>query len=114
MKRQELLGHSQYPASRNSNRCPAVDPNALVLALLHQLTAAPDRLAAFLDLTGLRPDRLRADLADGSLRAALFHHVLGHEDLLLEAAAALGCSPEAVANVAGGQPSEGKPGSTEP
>lgn len=114
MKRQEPFGLSQSPASRNAKGRPAVDPNALVLTLLHQLTAAPDRLADFLDLTGLRPDTLRAGLADGSLRAALFHHVLGHEHMLLEAAAALGCSPEAVADAAGGRPSEGRPESTEP
>ena len=94
-------------------RALRVDPDALVLTLLHQFSATPHRLNDFLETTGLQAGALRAGLADGSLRAALFHYVLGHEDLLLEAAAVLGCPPEAVVGAAGAL-NEDRPGSTEP
>lgn len=55
---------------------------ALALTAVRFLASEPDRLQRFLDLTGLRPDRLAAELTDQGFLAGVLDHLLGDEALL--------------------------------
>ena len=56
-----------------------------------------DRAQRLLTLTGLTPDDLRASLAERHVQAAILGFLAGHEPDLIEAAVALGVSPETLA-----------------
>lgn len=74
---------------------PPEDPAALALAALGWLLAEPSRAQRFLDLTGLTPDSLRAQVAAPSLHRAVFEFLSAHEPDLVQAAEALAVAPEA-------------------
>jgi Protein of unknown function (DUF3572) len=75
------------------------DPDAETVALeaLAFLGGDHDRLATFLDLTGLDVAGLRAAARDPGFLAGVLDHIAGDERLLLSFAAESGRAPEFVA-----------------
>jgi hypothetical protein len=55
-----------------------------------------ERLTRFLDMTGLRPDTVRAAAATPGFFAAVLDHVASDEPLLVELAKALATKPERI------------------
>jgi hypothetical protein len=95
------LGESpSMPQSNARSRISPIDPQDVMLEVLRHLSSDHRRLTDFLDVTGLRPEALRAGAADGTLRPALMHFLLERESLLLEIAASLCRGPDEDAAVA--------------
>jgi hypothetical protein len=64
-------------------------------AFMH-LAQDDERLTRFLDVTGLRPDTVRAAAATPGFFAAVLDHVASDEPLLIELAKALATKPERI------------------
>lgn len=60
------------------------------------LGRSPERLARFLEVTGLRPDGLRTAARTPGFLAGLMDYVAGEEELLLAFAEDAGVRPESV------------------
>jgi hypothetical protein len=93
-------------SARRPNREEA---EAIAVRALGFLASDPERLARFLDLTGLRPETLRAAAREPHFLARVLDHVAGDEALLIEAAADQGITPERFAAahaLLAGNPSE--------
>lgn len=71
--------------------------HALALAALGWALAEDARAHRLLALTGLDPERLRAGLGDEALLAAILAFLEAHEPDLIACAAALGTSPDTLA-----------------
>jgi Protein of unknown function (DUF3572) len=56
----------------------------------------PERLARFLEITGLRPETIRQAAASPGFYGAVLDHVAADEQLLLALAGALGTKPERI------------------
>jgi len=67
------------------------------LRALSWIAQEPDRLERFLALTGIGPDRLRAEAGSRALLGAVMTHIANHEPDLIACAKALGLTPEALA-----------------
>jgi hypothetical protein len=65
------------------------DATAIALNVLVFLASDPARLNRFLGLTGLSPDRLRAEAGTAPLSMAILDHLLADESLLMVCAAEL-------------------------
>lgn len=72
------------------------EPDAIALKILGSIAADPERLGRFLDLTGLRADTIREASQRKEFWVALYDHVAGYEPLLMEIAAEIGETPEAI------------------
>ncbi len=79
------------------DKAPPPDPQALALAALGWVLADEDRAARLLDLTGMAPDDLRAQLGEPGTLAAVLDFLCGHEPDLIAAADALGVEPQLLA-----------------
>lgn len=66
----------------------------LALAALGWLLGEPARAQRYLDLTGLDPDGLRANLDNPQVLASALDFLANHEPDLLSAAEALAVAPE--------------------
>ena len=73
------------------------DPEALALQALVFLMADDDRLARFLDLTGLDGNAVRELAHEPHGLGAVLDYLLGFEPLLLEFAAEIGVDPAVIA-----------------
>jgi hypothetical protein len=60
------------------------------------LGRSPERLARFLDISGLRPDTLRAAAAEPGFFAGLMDYLVSDEELLVAFAGEIEASPESV------------------
>ena len=81
------------PASREETVKSA---SGVALGALGWILQDDDRAHRFLDLTGLTPDGLRADIGATATHRAVLDFLLAHEPDLLGAADALGIAPEAI------------------
>lgn len=77
-------------------RPPAADPEMLAIAALSFLAEEPERLARFLDLTGLSPATLRQAASDPRFLASVLDYLAADESLLLAFAANAQVAPESV------------------
>jgi hypothetical protein len=73
------------------------DAEQIAIRALSFLVSDPERLARFLDLTGLRPDTLRAAAKEPHFLSRVLDHVAEQETLLVEVAADQDLPPERVA-----------------
>ena len=82
----------------------------LAIAALGFLSAEPDRLRRFLDLSGLGPHNLRGAAADPGFLAATLDYLIADEPLLIGFSAAQGMEPKRVvaARRALGEPAPGE------
>lgn len=80
-------------------KCAMSPELAQTLALqgLTFLASDGQRLARFLELTGIGPPELRAWAETPRLQTAVLEHLLADESLLLVFASEAGCAPEACA-----------------
>ena len=78
-------------------KTPTPDPEATAIAALGFIAADPERLARFLDMTGLGPATLRRAAAEPGFHAQVLAHILSDEGLLLAFAANAGLAPQTVA-----------------
>ncbi len=69
---------------------------ALAIEALGFLAGDPERLARFLDLSGLGPGNLRQAAAEPSFLLAVLDHLAGDERLLVAFAEAQGVRPAAI------------------
>jgi hypothetical protein len=90
MKRKPLV-----PPPRPRGPDPAA-AEALAVDALHFLSESPERLRAFLDASGLRPDTIREAARDPGFLAGVLDHVVADEALLLAFAAETRRRPEQV------------------
>jgi Protein of unknown function (DUF3572) len=101
------LGHRQDPScdilrkgkhkpmeTRDSMRRDAAE--SLAVQALSFLAGEPERLARFLALTGLGPDRIRAAAASPGFLAGVLDHVASEDALVTAFAAEAGIAPEEV------------------
>ena len=86
-------GRSPAPAGADARRHAA---EALAVQALGFLAAEPERLGAFLALSGIGPDDIRTAAAEPQFLAGVLEHVAGDERLLLEFAAQAQIKPDAV------------------
>jgi Protein of unknown function (DUF3572) len=61
------------------------------------IAADPERLARFLELTGISADEIRASAREKGFLAGVLEHILGDESLLIAFAAEAGIDPGEVA-----------------
>jgi len=80
------------------HRTPAPDPEEIALKALSFLASDPDRLGAFLAVTGLGPDTIRASARQPGFLLAVLDHLAADEALLLAFAANMKLDPTAVGN----------------
>ncbi len=90
---QRGLLHTKSPRKAPPTRAEA---EQIAIAALTFIASDPDRLARFLDLTGLDPSGLRAAAADPAFLRAILDHLAGHEPDYVAFAADLGAPPERV------------------
>lgn len=69
--------------------------NLAILALSF-IAAAPDRLAGFLNMTGIAAEDIRAAAREPRFLAGVLEHMLGNEGLLIAFAADAGIDPAEV------------------
>jgi hypothetical protein len=83
----------------------------LAIRALAFIAAEPDRLARFLDMSGIAPDQIRAAAREGAFLAGVLEHMLGDESLLVAFAESAGIDPGeiALARAALGRPEGRKP-----
>ncbi len=74
----------------------AEEAESVALAAFMELARDDERLTRFLDMTGLRPETIRAAAATPGFHAAVLDHVASDEPLLLEIAKALETKPERI------------------
>ena len=79
------------PAAMNRERA-----EAMAVAGLSFLAGSPERLARFLDISGLSPDTLRAAAAEPGFFAGLMDYLASDETLLVAFAGEIGATPESV------------------
>ena len=72
----------------------SVDAEALAIRALDGLAASPDRLGAFLAVTGLTPETIREVASTPGFLSAVLDHVTGDEELLMAISRESGISPE--------------------
>ena len=80
--------------TRDSMRREAAE--TLAVQALSFLAGEPERLARFLALTGIGPDRIRAAAASPGFLAGVLDHVASEDALVTAFAAEAGIKPEAV------------------
>ena len=68
----------------------------IALKGLSFLVAAPARLAAFLEFSGLNPDTIRAVAGSSEFLVGLMDFIASDEQVLLSFAAEVGLKPEAI------------------
>jgi Protein of unknown function (DUF3572) len=73
------------------------DAEAIAVKALGFLAGDPERLGAFLGLTGLGPENLRAAAREPGFLASVLDHVASDESLMLAFAGQAGLAPETVA-----------------
>jgi Protein of unknown function (DUF3572) len=83
----------------------------LAIQALAFIAGEPDRLARFLDMSGIAPEEIRAAARDGGFLAGVLEHMLGDESLLVAFAESAGINPGEIARAraALGRPEERKP-----
>jgi hypothetical protein len=81
--------------TRDSMRRDAAE--SLAVQALSFLAGEPERLARFLALTGIGPDRIRAAAATRGFLAGVLDHVASEDALVTAFAAEAGIKPEEVA-----------------
>jgi Protein of unknown function (DUF3572) len=69
----------------------------LAIQALAFIAAEPDRLARFLDLSGIAPEEIRAAARQSAFLAGVLEHMLGDESLLVAFAASAGIDPGEIA-----------------
>ena len=69
---------------------------AMAVEALAFLGGSPERLTRFLDISGLRPDSLRAAAGEPGFFAGLMDYLVSDEELLVAFAGEIGASPESV------------------
>ncbi len=69
----------------------------LAIQALAFIGREPDRLARFLDLSGIAPQEIRAAARDGGFLAGVLEHMLGDENLLVAFAESAGIDPGEIA-----------------
>jgi hypothetical protein len=79
------------PAAMDRARAEVMAVEALAF-----LGRSPERLIRFLDVSGLRPDSLRAAAAEPGFFAGLMDYLVSDEELLVAFAGEIGASPESV------------------
>jgi hypothetical protein len=79
------------PAAMDRARAEAIAVEALAF-----LAGSPERLTRFLDVSGLRPDTLRATAREPGFLAGLMDYLVSDEELLIAFAGEIGASPESV------------------
>lgn len=77
-----------------SHSAPDTAPEMLALAALGWLLGEPGRAQRYLDLIGLDPDALRANLHNPAVLASALDFLGNHEPDLISAAEALAVAPE--------------------
>jgi Protein of unknown function (DUF3572) len=80
--------------TRDSMRRDAAE--SLAVQALSFLAGEPERLARFLALTGIGPDRIRAAAASPGFLAGVLDHVASEDTLVTAFAAEAGIKPEDV------------------
>jgi hypothetical protein len=80
--------------TRDSMRRDAAE--SLAVQALSFLAGEPERLARFLALTGIGPDRIRAAAASPGFLAGVLDHVASEDTLVTAFAAEAGVKPEEV------------------
>jgi len=80
--------------TRDSNRRDAAE--SLAVQALSFLAGEPERLARFLALTGIGPDRIRAAAASPGFLAGVLDHLASDDALVTAFAAEAGVAPEEV------------------
>ena len=66
------------------------------IAVFGRIAADEERLGRFFDLTGLRPDSIRAASTTPQFFEAVLDHVVGYEPLLVAIAGELETDPQAI------------------
>ena len=79
------------PAAMDRERAEGMAVEALSF-----LARSPERLARFLDVSGLRPDTLRAAAGEPGFLTGLMDYLVSDEELLVAFAGEIGASPESV------------------
>jgi hypothetical protein len=74
----------------------AEEAESTAVQALSFLVGDGERLERFLDVTGLRPDSIRAAAASPGFHAAILDYVAGDERLLLDLAGEIGTTPERI------------------
>ncbi|MGA0593549.1 DUF3572 family protein [Enterovirga sp. CN4-39] len=69
----------------------------MAVAAFNRLIAEPERLAAFLSVTGLRPDTIREAAGQPGFYSAILDYVSSDEGLIIAIAAELEMRPEEIA-----------------
>ncbi len=69
----------------------------IAVSALGFLSADDERLRRFLDVTGLRPDRMRDAAAEPGFLAAVLDYLVGDDELIVGLARELEVKPEEVA-----------------
>ncbi len=69
----------------------------LAIQALSFIAGDPDRLAGFLNMTGIAAEDIRAAAREPRFLAGVLEHMLGNEDLLIAFAADAGIDPAEVA-----------------
>jgi hypothetical protein len=72
------------------------EAESVALSAFMHLAQDDERLTRFLDMTGLRPETVRAAAATPGFFAAVLDHVAADERLLVELARALDTEPERI------------------
>jgi hypothetical protein len=80
--------------TRDSTRRAAAE--SLAVQALSFLAGEPERLARFLALTGIGPDRIRAAAASPGFLAGVLDHIASEDALVTAFAAEAGIEPEEV------------------
>ena len=69
----------------------------LPIQALAFIAAEPERLARFLDLSGIAPQEIRAAARQGAFLTGVLEHMLGDESLLVAFAESAGIDPGEIA-----------------
>ena len=69
----------------------------MAIQALTFIAEEPDRLARFLDVTGIAPAQIRAAARERGFLAGVLEHMLGDESLLIAFASSAGIDPAEVA-----------------
>jgi hypothetical protein len=85
------------PASRNRE-----EAEMLAIQALAFIAEDPQRLARFLDMTGIAPEQIRTAARERGFLAGVLEHMLGDESLLIAFADRAGIDPDDVARARSG------------
>ena len=93
--------HSHHATSTFSRSKPQAEPpldvETIAVATLSVLARDAEKMADFLEITGLHVESLRTGAAADTLTPALLHHLMTEDALLIAVAQSLGQRPEAIA-----------------